>query len=49
MSQDPYCYPGTNVPLFAPAEMRRIFEELEDENFLHGRGPDEFAARLTYY
>lgn len=35
--------------LFVPGEMQRIFGELEAENYLRGLGPDEFAARLTYY
>jgi len=35
--------------LFVPGEMRRIFRELEAENYLRGLGPDEFATRLTYY
>jgi cell filamentation protein len=34
---------------YVPGEMRRIFRELEAEDFMQGFGPDEFAARLTYY
>lgn len=34
---------------FVPAEMHRIFQELEQEHFLQGLDPDRFAARLVYF
>jgi cell filamentation protein len=34
---------------FVPAEICRIFDELERENFLHGLSPDQFSARLAYF
>jgi cell filamentation protein len=34
---------------YVPAEMTRIFRELEARRFLEGLGIDEFAERLTYF
>lgn len=34
---------------YVPAEMQRIFRELESEDYLRGLDPDRFARRLAYF
>ena len=34
---------------FVPGEMKRIFSELEAEDYLCGLDPEQFAARLAYF